>query len=401
MPFIRNKNRQHYASKPADPFTPPWQADPSGSDNVSHYNIYRGDRADFRPSLAGLVGRAPTASWVDRPQLNFGGWLNNRLEPKTSYYYRVATVDRWNNEGPASPAVAATTLSSGEKSAVPLPVVGLIAVHVSDVAPHNYINLIFRTNCESDIVRYDVHRSTRAGFTPDDTNRMGTVDPNEIIPAKTGYGNPSFETRTGEYDHLMFADLETKANTTYYYRVCAVDAVGQKGPFSEEAAGVTGPPVTMAEAESCLALRADSGPEKAIDGDLGTAWVTAPYGGGTKEKPRFTRISVIFPRKTAIAGVKVLKDPKSMSPAVYHLQRLDGTDWKFICDLRPSKDGSAGVRLKRTIEVEGIRLQVMAKDLPQSDDPERNTSVGIAEILLVLPDGKEVSVRECFEAGRK
>jgi hypothetical protein len=43
----------------------------------------------------------------------------------------------------------------------------------------------------------------------------------------------------------------------------------------------------------------------------------------------------------------------------------------------------------------------MAKDLPQSDDPERNTSVGIAEILLVLPDGKEVSVRECFDMGRK
>jgi hypothetical protein len=30
MPFIRNKNRQHYASKPADPFTPPDRARQAG-----------------------------------------------------------------------------------------------------------------------------------------------------------------------------------------------------------------------------------------------------------------------------------------------------------------------------------------------------------------------------------
>ena len=377
-----------------------WQADPSAGGEVSHYNVYRGDRADFRPSLAGLVGRAPTASWVDRPQLNFGGWLNNRLEPRTTYYYRVAAVDRWKNEGPVSEPVSATTLSSDEKSAVPLPVVGLTAVHVSEVAPHNYINLIFRTNCESDIVRYNVHRSTERGFTPSDANRIGTVDPNEIIPAKTGYGNTPVDCRTGEYDHLMFADLQTKPGTTYFYRVCAIDAVGQKGPFSEEAAGATGTVPTTVDLESCSFV-GDNGPEKAIDGDPRTAFVSLPYGGGTKEKPRWTQISVMFPRRTTIAGVKIVSGPGALLPSVYHLQRCNNGDWNSIGDIRSPKGESATLRLKAPVELEALRLLVMAKELSQSEDPRQNASLRIAEILLMLPDGKEVAIGECFGAGKK
>jgi hypothetical protein len=34
----------------------------------------------------------------DHPQLHHGGWINNRLEPVTTYYYRVTAVDRWNND---------------------------------------------------------------------------------------------------------------------------------------------------------------------------------------------------------------------------------------------------------------------------------------------------------------
>ena len=38
-----------------------------------------------------------------------------------------------------------------------------------------------------------------------------------------------------EYDHVMYQDDTVEPYTTYYYRVRAVNAAGQKGPFSDEA----------------------------------------------------------------------------------------------------------------------------------------------------------------------
>lgn len=373
-----------------------WTAVSRAATSVSHYNVYRSDRPDFRPSFSGLVGRAPEAAWVDRPRLNFGGWLHNRLEPQTTYYYRVAAVDRWNNEGPASAAVKATTLSPSQKSAVPAEVVGLMAVHVSPLAPHNYVNLIFRTNCESDVVRYEVHRSTQRGFTPGEANRIGEVDPVAVIPGKKGYGNTPVDRRTGEFDHLMYQDFQTAPGTTYFYRVCAVDRVGQKGPFSAEASAATAPATTAAEVESCLFQLPDHGPEKAVDGDLRTGWISQPYGGGTPERPRWTALSVQFPRKTALAGLKIVGGPGGLPPEVYHWQQWDGSTWQRISDLRPAADGTAFVRLKRPVETEGIRVYVMAKELAESDDPRLNKTLRIAELLLLLPDGRETSVSALF-----
>ena len=104
------------------------------------------------------------ATFIDQPQLNYGGWINNRLEPATTYYYRVAAVDRWNNEGPLSAPFAATTLRSDQKNMAPLRVECLRAILVSPISPQNFVNLLFRTSCESDVRRYEVYRSTQAGF---------------------------------------------------------------------------------------------------------------------------------------------------------------------------------------------------------------------------------------------
>jgi hypothetical protein len=38
-----------------------------------------------------------------------------------------------------------------------------------------------------------------------------------------------------EFDHMMYQDNNVEAFTSYCYRVCAVDAAGRKGPFSEPA----------------------------------------------------------------------------------------------------------------------------------------------------------------------
>ena len=99
-----------------------WRVEGIAADAISHFHVYRGTTPDFTPGLLNLVQRPAAARCVDRPQLFYGGWINNRLEPDTAYYYRVSAVDRWNNEGPVSPAVVAATMKSSRKNMVPLQV---------------------------------------------------------------------------------------------------------------------------------------------------------------------------------------------------------------------------------------------------------------------------------------
>jgi hypothetical protein len=209
-----------------------WQA-PAAAGHVSHYHVYRGLRPDFAPGLLNLVERPAGTSFDDHPQLHYGGWINNRLEPATKYYYRVAAVDRWNNEGPASPAVAATTLKSSEQNLPPRPVECLRAVLVSPLSRWNAVNLLWRTNCESDVRHYEVHRSTTAGFLPHDGTRIAVVDADAVLAGGREYGQTPIAYRLREFDHQMLLDQDVQPATTYFYRVAAVDTAGQKGPFSD------------------------------------------------------------------------------------------------------------------------------------------------------------------------
>lgn len=374
-----------------------WKADAAATGAVSYYNVYRGTTADFRPGLLQLVGRAPTATWLDRPQLNFGGWLHNRLEPQTTYYYRVAAVDRWNNEGPASAPVKATTLAATEKSAVPLPVEGLIAVHVSEVAPHNYINLIFRTNCESDIVRYDVYRGTQPGFKPAAAQRIGAVDPAAIIPGGKSYGQTPIDRRMDEFDHLMYQDDAVRPKTTYYYRVCAVDRVGQCGPFSREAAGRTGAPA-QPEAE---AFRMLTRPEWAIDGNVATVWSSSPFGGGTQDRRRPAWLKVYLPRRTTICGVRVVVPAGSGPlPTSYTLHCLQGVQWEPVGKPAKPKTNTFVIPCP-AVETEAIRLSVAGYFQPQRGGSAQDGIVRIAELELLLPDGRAVPMNGYFAAAMK
>ena len=141
-----------------------WLVNAGAAERISHYNVYRSASPKTKPGLLQLVQRSRTAACIDRPQLQYGGWINNRLEPDTTYYYWIAAVDRWNNRGPLSPAVAATTLPSSQKNMVPLRVECLRAILVSPLTPDNFVNLLWRTNCESDVVKYEIHRSRSAAF---------------------------------------------------------------------------------------------------------------------------------------------------------------------------------------------------------------------------------------------
>jgi hypothetical protein len=141
-------------------------------------------------------------------------------------------VDRWNNPGPVSQSVAVKTLLTSEKNAVPLQVQALRAILVSDLTPQNYVNLLFRTDPESDVHLYEIHRSNTPAFEIDASTCVGVADANGIVKGSNEWGRVPVDHRMVEYDHMMYQDDTVRPSTTYYYRVCAVDNAGQRGPCS-------------------------------------------------------------------------------------------------------------------------------------------------------------------------
>ena len=207
--------------------------------DLSHYNIYRSAVPDFEPSLRTLVDCSVENKYCDQPKLNYGGWIDNRLEPETTYYYKVVTVDRHNNQGPVSNEVKVTTLKAQEKNTVPSRVQGLYVAHVSPITEHNFLNLWFYTNCESDVTGYQIYRGTTPGFAPDDSTLLAIIDVTKTIKQVTPHGLSSVERQLSEYNRQMYMDESVRPGQIYYYKVCAVDGTGNVGPYSREASSRT------------------------------------------------------------------------------------------------------------------------------------------------------------------
>jgi chitodextrinase len=373
-----------------------WPADPRAAKRISHYNVYRGSQPDFQPSLLNLVARPASASFVDQPQLHYGGWINNRLEPATTSYYRVSSVDRWNNEGPLSAPFAATTLKSSQKNMRPLRVECLRAILVSSISPHNFVNLLFRTSCEPDVHRYEIHRATRAGFEPDASTRIGVADADAVVKGSPVYGHVPIDHRQGDYDHIMFHDDAVQPATTYYYRVCAVDTAGQRGPFSLTTSVCTKAAAAAAEKITAQSVYApEYGPENALDGnpDPFAAWISKPYGGGAKDKPLDVWWAIEFPvgKKIQFRGVKIIGDDRPIIPLQRNLkvQVRDGAGWQTVGELKDATARTVTVVFPQVVATDALRILVPAADLPRSERADVDGIVRICELLLILPDGKE------------
>lgn len=197
--------------------------------NISHYEIYRSESPEFETTTRNFVAISRESSFNDSPTLNYTGWLNSCLEPNTNYYYRICAVDRYNNKVAESAVINCMTLATEQKNALPHKVEGVKAIHVSPLAPENYVNVIFYTNVEKDVDLYEVHRSTKAGFKPSKSTLVGSVVPSaHTLNYKGTYSH-------SELERQMYNDKSAKVNTPYYYKVCAVDKAGQKGEFSCEA----------------------------------------------------------------------------------------------------------------------------------------------------------------------
>jgi hypothetical protein len=207
--------------------------------HLSYYRIYRGTTEDFIPSLANCVGTTTVPQYDDRPALNTGGWLDNRIEPATTYYYRIQAVGSLNTQSSPGPAVAVKTLSSETKNSLPNKVVGLAATSVSPITSFNYVCLFFSTNCESDVTKYRIYRGESPGFRPDDAHVLYTVDARDTYVHVTPHAYATVTRALRDYTVIVYPDESAKPNRRYYYRVCAVDEAGQAGELSDEVSALS------------------------------------------------------------------------------------------------------------------------------------------------------------------
>lgn len=162
--------------------------------NAEGYYVCRGDQPDFTALQYNIVGYTCDNSFTDCG-LNMG----------TTYYYKVFGVDRWNNKGQESGALAATTTKDNISSPK-----GIEEIRVTAI-DENTLGLTWKTSKEKDIAWYEIYRAE-----------------NEDLS-----GNILLDKVAAEHFYIQFYhDSGLKADTTYYYTILPVDIEGNKAEQS-------------------------------------------------------------------------------------------------------------------------------------------------------------------------
>ncbi|MBN2532755.1 MAG: glycoside hydrolase family 9 protein [Spirochaetales bacterium] len=176
-----------------------WQDNPES--DLDHYHVYRSRTSGFTPGASTLVGSAPVSSFADTD-----------LQAETLYYYRITAVDTSRNESSPSSRVSGTTLTPD-----PDPPGAPEGLYVSSVDSFS-ITLEWDDNPEPDLSKYRIYRGTSGTFTPSSSNRVG--------------------------DSLVsnYTDTGLTPQSTYYYKVCAVDTSANESTPSSAVSGTTLPP---------------------------------------------------------------------------------------------------------------------------------------------------------------
>jgi hypothetical protein len=213
--------------------------DESRGSDVSYYQVFRGMSPDFKPGLINRVAAVPVPEYTDKPVLNHGGWLDNRVEPNTTYYYKVEAVGRFNNRSTPSAGAGVKSRLASEKNSVPGKVLGLAATSVSPITSYHYLCLLFYTNNESDVTRYRIYRSERPGFRPDVISLLDEIDATQRFQHITPHGYATVTRELRDYTMMVYPDESARPNRKYYYRVCAVDEAGQAGEPSDETSAMS------------------------------------------------------------------------------------------------------------------------------------------------------------------
>ena len=160
---------------------------------VTRYNVHRSTSAGFTPSASNRIAQPTSTSHTDTGLV------------AGTYYYKVTAEDAAGNIGAASNEASVTVTAPPDSTPPSAP--GTLTASGSN----GQAALSWGAATDNiGVTRYNVHRSTSAGFTPSTSNRISQ-------PTSTSY------TDTG------------LTAGTYFYRVTAEDAVGNIGGASNEA----------------------------------------------------------------------------------------------------------------------------------------------------------------------
>lgn len=116
------------------------------------------------------------------------------------------------------------------------------------------------------------------------------------------------------------------------------------------------------------------------------AWISEPYGGGTKEAPKDVWWMLEMPRKIRVLGAKIIGDSRGVSPFPRNLrvEWRDGETWKTAGEVRNVTNTTVTVTWPEILETTTLRLFIAGRDVPGV--------VRIVEFIPILADGGEKTV---------
>ena len=213
---------------------------------------------------------AGCSSFVEIAQPTGTSYLDSGLTASTTYRYRVRARDAAGNLGPYSTIVTQTTQAPPPDTQAPTAPAGLTATMVSG----SRIDLSWTAATDNvGVTGYRVERCQSAGCS--DFAQVAQ-------PAGTGTG---------------YTDTGLTAGTSYTYRVRAVDAAGNLGPFSNTASAATPtPPSGLVAAYSFNEGSGSTAGDSSGSGNPGTlsnaTWATGKYGNALNFNGTNARVNV-------------------------------------------------------------------------------------------------------------
>ena len=128
-----------------------------------------------------------------------------------------------------------------------------------------------------------------------------------------------------------------------------------------------------------------------LDGvaDWEHGWVSRPYGGGTRERPRDVWLRVEFQRERTVEAVRVSGDPRRVVAwqEKYQVQVPDGKGWRTVATAVSKRREPFVIRLEEPVRTRGLRLYFPAADLAKSADRGQDGIVRIDEAAF-LPEAE-------------
>lgn len=168
--------------------------------DILYYNIFRdtteGGHTIHLKSFAKYV-----TSFMDTSVIN-----------GITYYYQIGAEDTSHNKSKKSEQISAKPNYNIDNVPPSTPII------TSTLVQQNQIIIKWDDVSDVDLDHYNIYRSKIGNFTPDDTNRISIVD---------------------KAYHDYYDKYSVEPNTSYFYRMTAVDTANNESGFSNEASVIT------------------------------------------------------------------------------------------------------------------------------------------------------------------